>query len=290
MIPHVKSKGSDSSFKTAGWGWFFLALAIAIIAFMPFWWAISLSFRSPREALSVGGPAIPYLQYEPTLVNWKEELSTGEAQRALVNSSLIAVCTGILVVILGTPAAYAIARFPFYRPKNADIAIWFLSQRALPPIATLIPFFLLFNKIGLADTLTGLVLLNTTFCLPLVVVIMRQAFIDLPMELEEAALSDGAGYLRIFLRIALPLAAPSLVAAVLIVTAFTWNEFMFALRLGESNARVIPVQMAGAVGVRGIEFWFVAVRTLIAILPPVVLALLAQRYIVRGLTMGAVKG
>ena len=276
--------------KWSRWRWFVLALVITMIAFMPFWWAISLSFRSPGDALRIGGPAIPYLQYEPTLVNWKEELSTGEARRALANSLIISVCTGILVVILGTPAAYALARFPFYRPTNADITIWFLSQRVMPPIATLIPFFLLFNRMGLSDTLTSRILLNTTFCLPLFVVIMRQAFIDLLVELEEAALTDGAEYLMSFFRVALPLAAPSLVAAVLIVTAFTWNEFMFALRLGESKARVIPVQMASAVGVRGIEFWFVAVRTLIAILPPVVLALLTQRYIVRGLTMGAVKG
>ena len=267
-----------------------LAVAVAAVAFLPFYWAASLSVRDPSETFTVTGLGVPFLQYKPTLANWRTELATGETQKALANSFIVAVCTAAVVVVLGTPAAYAIARFRFRRPSNEDITIWFLSQRVLPPVATAIPLFLMIHFMGLLDTRTGLVLLNATFCLPLVVVIMRQAFIDLPIELEEAALVDGAGHFSIFLRICLPLAAPSLAAAVLIVIAFTWNEFLFALMVGTLNAKVIPVHMAGAVDTRGVQFWFVAVRTLIAMTPPVVLALLAQRYIVRGLTFGAVKG
>ena len=267
-----------------------LAVAVAAVAFLPFYWAASLSVRDPSETFTVTGLGVPFLQYKPTLANWRTELATGETQKALANSFIVAVCTAAVVVVLGTPAAYAIARFRFRRPSNEDITIWFLSQRVLPPVATAIPLFLMIHFMGLLDTRTGLVLLNATFCLPLVVVIMRQAFIDLPIELEEAALVDGAGHFSIFLRICLPLAAPSLAAAVLIVIAFTWNEFLFALMVGTLNAKVIPVHMAGAADTRGVQFWFVAVRTLIAMTPPVVLALLAQRYIVRGLTFGAVKG
>jgi len=241
-------------------------------------------------ALAVTGLAVPFVQYQPTLANWRTELATGETQKALANSTLIAICTAIVAIGIGTPAAYAIARFRFRRPSNENITIWFLSQRVLPPVATAIPFFLVMRFLGLLDTHVALILLNTTFNLPIVVVIMRQAFIDLPVELEEAALVDGANHLDIFLKISVRLAAPSLVAAVLIVIAFTWNEFLFALMIGTLNAKVIPVHMAGAVDTRGVQFWFVAVRTLIAMTPPVILALLAQRYIVRGLTFGAVKG
>lgn len=271
-------------------GFFILAIVIAAISFLPFYWAMSLSIRNPIEAFTVSGLSVPFVQYKPTLTNWKTELSVGETQKALWNSIIIALCTAAAVVTLGTPAAYAIARFRFRRPTNQDITIWFLSQRVLPPVATAIPFFLIIRFLGLLDTRAALILVNITFNLPFVVVIMRQAFIDLPIELEEAALVDGANHVNIFWRISLRLAAPSLVAAILIVIAFTWNEFLFALMIGSLRAKVIPVHMAGAVDTRGIQFWFVGVRTIIAMAPPVILALLAQRYIVRGLTFGAVKG
>ncbi len=272
------------------WGYSLLALFVAAVSFLPFYWAISLSIRNPAEAFTVTGLAVPFVQYKPTLANWKTELATGETQKALLNSSVIAICTALLTVVIGTPAAYAIARFRFRRPSNANIALWFLSQRVLPPVATVIPFFLIMRFLGMLDTHIALILLNTTFNVPIVVVIMRQAFMDLPIELEEAALVDGASHLDVLLKVSLRLAAPSLAAAVLIVIAFTWNEFLFALMIGMLKAKVIPVHMAGAVDTRGVQFWFVAVRTLIAMTPPVLLALLAQRYIVRGLTLGAVKG
>ncbi|HUT24141.1 MAG TPA: carbohydrate ABC transporter permease [Sumerlaeia bacterium] len=271
-------------------GRFLLVIFAVGVMFLPFYWAASLSIRDPKEAFTVAGLAVPFAQYRPTLANWRTELATGETQRALLNSLVIAISTVIAAVALGAPAAYALARFRFRRPSNEDLTIWFLSQRVLPPVATAIPFFLMMRFLGLLDTRLALIILNTTFNLPFVVVIMRQAFADLPVELEEAAQVDGANHLDIFLKISLRLAAPSLAAAVLIVIAFTWNEFLFALMIGTLKAKVIPVHMAGAVDTRGVQFWFVAVRTLIAMLPPVVLALLAQRYIVRGLTLGAVKG
>ena len=261
-----------------------------MVVVLPFYWAASLSVRNPREAFTVAGLAVPVLQYKPTLKNWRTELATGETQKALRNSTAVAIGASLLAVVLGAPAAYALARFRFRRPSNGDITLWFLSQRVLPPIATAVPFLLIIQFLGLYDTLLALILVNTTFCLPVVVVIMRQAFIDVPVELEEAALVDGASHFQIFTSISLRLAAPSLAAAVLIVVAFTWNEFLFGLMLGHLDAKVIPVHMAGAVDTRGVQFWFVAVRALIAMTPPVVLALLAQRYIVRGLTFGAVKG
>jgi len=270
--------------------YFILALIVAVITFLPFYWAISLSIRNPIEAFTVTGLAIPFIQYKPTLENWKEELATGETQKSLLNSAIIAICTSIAVIILGTPAAYAIARFRFRKPSNSNIIVWFLSQRVLPPAATVIPFFLIMIFFKLLDTRLALIMVNTTFNLPFVVVLMRQAFLDLPIELEEAALVDGAGFFTIFWKISLRLAAPSLVAAVLIVFAFTWNEFLFALTIGTIHVRTIPVLMSGAVDTRGIQFWFVAVRMLIAASPPVILALFAQRFIVRGLSFGAVKG
>lgn len=273
-----------------GYGYALLAIAVALVWFLPFYWAISLSFRRPADTFTVAGLGIPYLHYQPTLQNWRLELSVPETQRALRNSTVVAISASMLSLIIGVPAAYALARFRFRRPANEDLTLWFLSQRILPPIATYIPFLLIMRQLNLLDSIYALILVNVTFNLPFAIVIMRQAFIDLPIELEEAALVDGASYLGAFWRVALRLTAPAMAATLLIVMAFSWNEFLFALNLGVRQAKTIPVLMAGAVDTRGIQFWFVAVRTLIAIVPPVVIALLAQRYIVQGLTFGAVKG
>ena len=186
------------------------------------------------------------------------------------------------------PAAYALARFRFW--SNSDITIWFLSQRVLPPVATLLPFYIVFRSLDMLDSKTALILCNATFILPFVVVILRQTFLDLPVELEEAALVDGASHWQAFLRVALPLAAPAVAATAMIIFAFAWNEFLFSSSLGITETKMMPAHMAGAVDTRGVQFWFMATRALIAMIPPVLLALFAQRYIVRGLTLGAVKG
>ena len=196
----------------------------------------------------------------------------------------------VLALVIGTPAAYALARFRFRVMPNKDITIWFLSQRILPPVATVIPFYLVMRWLGLLDTQVALILINATFVLPFAVVILRQTFLDLPVEIEEAALVDGASHTTTFLVVALPLAVPGIVATGLISFAFAWNEFLFAITISSRDAITVPVHVAGAVDTRGVQFWFMAVRALIAMIPPVVVALLAQRFIVRGLTLGAVKG
>jgi multiple sugar transport system permease protein len=271
-------------------GYGLVALTVAVVWFMPLYWAMSLSLRRPADTFTVAGLGIPFVHYRPTLDNWVTELSVPESRRALSNSTIISVSASLLALLIGTPAAYALARFRYRRPPNEDITMWFLSQRILPPIATVVPFLLIMSQLRLLDTQLSLILVNITFNLPFAIVIMRQAFLDLPVELEEAALVDGASYFTAFFNISLRLAAPAMAATLLIVFAFSWNEFLFALTLGTLNARTIPVLMAGAVDTRGIQFWFVAVRTLLAIIPPTIIALLAQRYIVQGLTFGAVKG
>ena len=267
-----------------------LAIVVAMIFLFPFYWALSTSLRNPIDTFTVAGLGIPWIDFEPTFANWVQQLATAEARQALANSTMIAVGASVLALLLGTPAAYALARFRFSRIPNRDLTVWFLSQRVLPPVATVIPFYLVMRSLGLLDTQLALVLINATFVLPFVVVIVRQTFLDLPLELEEAALVDGAGHFGSFWRIALPLAMPAIVATGLIIFAFAWNEFLFAITIASREAITIPVLMAGAVDTRGVQFWFMAVRAMIAMIPPVVVALLAQRFIVRGLTLGAVKG
>jgi multiple sugar transport system permease protein len=317
-----------------------LAIAVAMIWITPLYWAVSLSVRPPSQTFTVGGLAVPFLQFQPTSENWVTELGSQEMLKAVFNSTIIAFVASFFTLVLGTPAAYALARFNF-QPRvaavlafafcaisaftattfgvpwwlaalaalavfigftmtiarrferhlsNEDITMWFLSQRFLPPVATVVPFLLIMSQMRLIDTRLSLILVNITFNLPFAIVIMRQAFMDLPIELEEAALVDGASFFGSFARIALRLTAPAMAATLMIILAFSWNELLFALNLGTLNAKTVPALVAGSAGTRGIHFWFVAVRALIALIPPTILALLAQRYIVGGLTFGAVKG
>jgi multiple sugar transport system permease protein len=276
-----------------GWGEVtasLIAVTVALLFAFPIYWAFSQSLRNPIDTYTVAGLGVPWINFTPTLDNWIDQLGTPETVKALYNSTIVSVSAALLALVLGTPAAYAIARFRFERWKNRDITVWFLSQRILPPVATVIPFYLTMRYLGLLDTKFALVLINATFVLPYVVVILRQTFLDLPVEIEEAALIDGAGHWGAFWRVALPLAAPSMAAAGLIIFALTWNEFLFAVAIGSSDAIMVPVHIAGAIDTRGVQFWFMGVRAMTAIIPPLIIALIAQRYIVRGLTLGAVRG
>lgn len=264
-----------------------LVIAVVWVLF-PFYWAFLNSIKKPADTFT--NTYIPFLQFQPTLEHWISELSIAEIRRALLNSTMIALGGATLSVALGTPAAYALARFRFRRMNNGSLTTWFLSQRILPPVVVVIPFFLIMRELKLLDNVFALILLNATFTLVFPVIILSQMFRELPRELEEAAYVDGASVLAAFWRVALPLVMPGLVATWIICMAFSWNEFLFALSLTTNNAIPMPVIIAGAEHTRGVQFWFVGVRVLLTMLPPTILALLAQRYIIRGLTLGAVKG
>jgi multiple sugar transport system permease protein len=270
--------------------WVVVVMA-ACWAFFPFYWAIITSFKPPGVILTKPS-LVPWLQYTPTTANWENEYVTRgkEIGSALKNSIFIAGGATIIAVSLGTMAGYGLARFRFHRWKNKDMTLWFLSQRFLPPMATAIPFFLVMKYFKLLDTHWALIIANATFVMPFAVLILRDVFKELPVELEEAALVDGASRFGTFLRIGLPLAAPAIAVAAVICFSFAWNEFLFGLILTYQKAQPVTVIIAGVEHTQGIQFWFIATRLLAAIIPPAILALLAQRYVVRALTFGAIKG
>jgi len=267
---------------------FGLIIVMLFWVLFPFYWAFINSIKHPADTFQSSW--IPFLQFQPTLEHWKNELAIRETRQALKNSTIISLGAATISVTLGTLAAYALARFRFNKPDNGFYTTWFLSQRVLPPVVVVIPFFLLMRQLHLLDSVWSLVLLNATFTLPFPVIILSQMFRELPIELEEAARVDGGSPYGAFWRVALPLVVPGLVATWIICMAFSWNEFLFALSLTSNKAIPMPVIIAGAEHTRGVQFWFVGVRVLLTMLPPTILALLAQRYIIRGLTLGAVKG
>ena len=265
-----------------------MVILVALLwVIFPFYWAFLNSVKKPLEIFRPTW--VPFLQFTPTPDHWTSELAIPETQQALLNSVIISTGAATLATVLGTLAAYALARFRFTRPNNGTLTIWFMSQRVMPPVLFVIPFFLLMRQFNLLDSVGGLVLLNATFNLPLPVIILSQMFRELPPELEDAARVDGASRFQAFTRVALPLVAPGLVATWSLCLAFSWNEFLFALALANKSAIPMPVSSASVEGTRGVQFHYVGVRVLLTMLPPVILALLAQRYIVRGLTLGAVK-
>jgi multiple sugar transport system permease protein len=173
---------------------------------------------------------------------------------------------------------------------NSDIAFWLISQRILPPIAIAIPLYVLYQQIGLLDNIIALIITYVAANLPIVVWLMRDYFASLPRELEESAAVDGASIYRIVRSIVLPISVPGLVATFLIVLIFAWNEFLIALVLTSANAQTMPLQVAAQNATRGPQWWAMSVLILIMIAPVVIMAILLERYITKGILVGALKG
>ena len=265
-----------------------VCLALCWVA-IPFLWAIGNSIKSHTDVFKAGA-IIPFLQFTPTLDSWKQVLTDPLSLNCLFSSTLVGVGTTILVLLIGTPAAYSLARFEFKRMKSKDITLWFLSQRVLPPVVVLSPFYILLAEIGLIDTWTGLILLYSTFNLAFCVVIMRDIFRDVSKEVEEAARMEGASLWQIFWMIALPLSLDGLIVTAFIVFAFCWNEALFASAMTSQHAATMPTLILASRSTRGVDFNSAGVNTILAIAPPVIMSFFVQRYLARGLSFGAVKG
>ncbi len=264
-----------------------LATALAVFLF-PVVWMVLTSFKTEAEFFSYPPVFVPKSFGLVNYLNAMRFPPDGRGGLQGVRDSVI-VSTGSMAVslLLGASAAYSFAR---YRTGGQHLSFWILSTRMFPPVAAALPLFLLFRSLHLLDTHLALIIANTVFNLPFVIWLLKGFFEDLPAELEEAALVDGATIFGAFRRIALPLVAPGLVVTALLSFIFTWNEFMFALLMTRSNVRTLTIIVPSLVGGHEILWGEIAAVGVVAIIPNVLLALLLQRYLVRGLTLGAVKG
>jgi multiple sugar transport system permease protein len=257
------------------------ALALAFFLF-PIVWIILTAFKTPDEFLKsppVWIPQTPSLQYFEAVIR------TGGLS-ALGTTFVVSASVTVLSLLIGSLAAYSLAR---YRVGGDNLPFFVLSQRFMPPVAVIFPFLLFFKTLRWMDTYQALILIYLTFNLPYAVWMMRGFFLEIPREIEESALVDGCSPLGAFWRIALPLVTPGLVATGIFCFIFSWAEFFFAVSITRSNAVTLSVYVVNFFGKHMVQWGEIGATSIISMLPLFVISFLMQRYLVRGLTMGAVK-
>ena len=259
------------------------ALVLAIIFLFPIYWLFMISFKTPAEIFAyppVWWPA--NFQFANYAVLFKDGDVT-----VVGNSLVIAGISTLLSMVLGTMAAYSLVRF---HTGGENLAVWIISQRMMPPIAIVFPVFLIFVWFGLVDTYTGLILLYTAFNLPYVIWMMRGYISEVPIELEESARVDGCTRFGVLLKVVFPMVRTGLFATAVFTFVFAWNEFLFALVLTRTEVVTYPVQVTHYFGGQS-NFWAkIAALSVLGTLPIFVAVAGLQRFLVRGISMGAVKG
>lgn len=269
----------------------YLALsAWGVLTLFPLYWMVIASFKEPL-AVSQGATFIPWVDFQPSLHAWRAILLGIERETVggpLTNSIVIGLASTVLVVITGAMAAYGLTRFQVRAGpmRNQDVLFWIVSQRMMPPIVTGLALFIMLRLFGLTDTRTGMILVYTAFNLPLAVWLMHNFFRQIPPDLEEAALTDGASRAQILWRIVLPVSLPGLAATFLFTLVFAWNEFLLALILTFSRARTMPIMIAAQHSQRAIEWWSLSAMSIITILPVVLITIGLQRYLVTNVLGG----
>jgi multiple sugar transport system permease protein len=270
-------------------------IALVLIFFLfPIVWIFLMSFQTNETILRIP----PSIVFEPTLANYKA-LITGRLETAagdldipfmgnLWNSVLLSVCSVLLALVLGIPAAYAFARFKFR--LGEDIAFTLLSFRFAPPLLVLLPLTLYFKQLGLSNTYIGLIWVYQLIALPLILWIVRGYFEDISPDIEHAYRIAGNSWWNTFRKISVPLAMPGIAAAGLLAFIFCWNNFVFALVLASADKQPVTVGALAFVTASGIQYGQIAAAVVLSVTPTLALALYAQRYLVEGLSMGAVKG
>jgi multiple sugar transport system permease protein len=283
----MKEAGRGLSFGGSGIKYGLVGLAV-LAALLPVYWMMTISLKREVDQFAVPPK---WLFFNPTLAHYQDAFVERSFGQYLQTSAVVAVISTICAIVLGTLAAYALARFRLPHKLNLRLALWILSTRMFPPIVTAVPLFLLMSDLALLDTTLSLIIVYTAFNLPFVVWMMRGFFQEIPREMEEAARVDGDTRLGALRRVVLPLAMPGLAATAVFCLIISWNEFLFALTLTQTDAAMtLPVGIAGRVTQYEIEWGVMSAAGVVAMIPILIFALAVQRYLVRGLSLGAVKG
>jgi multiple sugar transport system permease protein len=262
------------------------AWAVPLLLFvmlLPFLWLLQMSFKPTPMILEFP----PRLLFMPTVEHYVG-LWQGGFPESFVNSLITSVVSTLMALVIGVPAAYALSRWSGRGRFGLGLSI--LLTRMAPPIAFTIPFFLAYRYLGLLDTRTGLILIYMTFNLPLVIWMMQPFFDAVPASLEEAALMDGAGFPTVFAEIVMPMVSAGIAATAILCFLYAWNDFFFALILTRTDARTAPVAVVNFMNYEGWEWGKIAAGGSLVMAPVLLFSLMVRRYLVSGLTAGAVKG
>jgi multiple sugar transport system permease protein len=262
---------------------YLMAIVITVIFVFPVYWLFIISFKTPDEIF-----AFPPVWYPESIqfANYKVLFKDGDAA-TVGNSLILASVSTFFAMILGTIAAYSLVRF---KTGGENLAVWIISQRMMPPVAIVFPVFLLYVWLGWVDSYIGLILLYTAFSLPYVIWMMRGYIEDIPLELEESALVDGHTRLEVLWKVVLPMARSGLFATAVFTFVFSWNDFLFALVLTRTEVTTYTVQVTHYFGGQS-NFWAkIAAMSVLGTIPIFIAVATMQRFLVRGISMGAVKG
>jgi len=259
------------------------AIVVTIVFLFPVYWLFMIAFKTPDEIFHA--PPVWYpasIQFDNFAVLFKD----GDAV-TVGNSLFIAGCSTLVSMFLGTLCAYSLARF---KTGGENLAVWIISQRMVPPIAIVFPLFLLYVWLGWVDTYYGMILLYTAFNLPYVIWMMRGYIEDVPIDLEQSALVDGCTRWQVLMRVVFPMVRTGLFATAVFTFVFAWNDFIFALVMTRSAVTTYPVQVTHYFGAQS-NFWAkIAAMSMLGTLPVLIAVAALQRYLVRGISLGAVKG
>jgi len=258
--------------------------AAAFIGLIPFLLVFVTSIKPPRDAIAMP----PRWIFIPTLVNYAALLGNTGFMKTIANSLIIATTATVFSTVIGILAGYAFTRFRFR--GSGVISYFILFLRLVPPVAFIIPYFIIWKTLGLSDTYLSMILMYMSICLPLLVWMMRSFFMEVPVEIEEAALVDGCSRWRTLRMILIPAVLPGILASSTLAFISLWNEFMLALINTGRRTRTLPIEIYNSIGYYSLDWGKLSSTAVVAIIPAILFIALAQKYIVRGLTMGAVKG
>ena len=268
---------------------FMVLLAVFLLG--PLVWIVMMSFKNPQDVIAVP----PKLIFKPTLDNYLAlfgfsrggMVTAGMFLSSFKNTLIISAGSVLLSMIIGVPAAYAIARLSFSAKEN--FAFLYLSFRFVPEITIILPLYIIYQRINLYDNYIGMILIYQLISLPLIIWIMRSFFEEIPIEIEQAAYLDGYSRFQTMWRVIMPLAVGGIATASILAFIFCWNNFIFGLMLGSNNTQPITVGLLSFMGTSEVQWGMMAAATVIAIIPEIIMVISVQRYLIRGLTFGAVK-
>lgn len=276
--------------RSEAWRYIPLGIWLVFVA-TPLYWVLVTAFKD-NTGIYNGATWIPGVDFTPTTEAWHEILGgSSSIYGPLKHSLIISTVATSVAVFVGSLAGYGLARFRVKLGfmRNDDVAFFIVSQRIMPPVVIVLAFFLAYKYLHLLDSLQGMILIYIGFSIPLATWFMHSFFKQIPVEIEEAAYIDGDTRLTAFLRVALPLTMPGLIATFLLTYSFVWNEFLYAVILTSNRATTLPIMIAIQQGEQGTNWWNICAISLISIAPMVLVAAVLQKRLVTGLLGGAVK-